>query len=803
MTERSSAQEGRNVWQRFSALQAQMDKAPDAMPEALGESLEELRTALEELQVSEEALRQQNEELAKMRGALEEQRQRYRELFEFAPDAYLVTDADANIREANRAAALLFGVEARFLAGKPLITFVDPEQHPAFLTELSRLPRARRRHEWELRLRPRSGQPVDALATVDVVSDPEGRPSTLRWLLHDFSERKRADVEIRTQNAALEGRVRERTTQVERAQQRTEELLAREQAARADAEAAERRFAFLAEASRLLASSLDYETTLASITRLAVPRLADWCAIDVVEEEQAVRRVAMTGHDLTTEEQARELERRYPPQPGTPFGVRSVLATGYSEFHPSISNALLAAHDAPQLRLLQDLGVRSYMCVPLVARGRTLGALTLVRMSADRRYSRDDLTLAEDLARRSALAVENARLYHEAQKANEAKDHFLAVLSHELRTPLTPIQGSVELLRRVAGDPERVRQTADVVERNVRLQTSLVNDLLDLSRITRGKLSLDRRPTNLAELIDQTLDGLRAEVETAGLTLTWERPPEELCADVDPFRIQQVLLNLVGNAIKYTPTGGRVSLTLAREGRTARLVVEDTGIGISPEALPRIFQMFHQEEGVALRRGLGIGLALVASLVRMHDGRVWAESEGLGHGSRFIVEFPVGTGVQALRRSGAQAGRDPVSPERPNARTPERLSPARLLLVEDNADSRETMREVLELLGYEVREAASAEEALALLAGWQPDAILSDIGLPGTDGCELMQRVRQMPEQTGVVAVAITGYGTREDRDSALAAGFDLHVAKPLDLTALDRQLQELLAAPRPAAAHP
>lgn len=781
-----------------------MDKTSDAVPEALGESLEELRTALEELQVSEEALRQQNEELAATRGALEEQRQRYRELFEFAPDAYLVTDANANIREANRAAALLFGVEDRFLAGKPLITFVDPEQHPAFLTELSRLARARRRHEWELRLRPRSGQPVDALATVDVVSDPEGRASALRWLLHDFSDRKRADVQIRTLNAALEGRVRERTTQVERAQQRTEELLAREQAARADAEAAERRFAFLAEASRLLASSLDYETTLASVTRLAVPRLADWCAIDVVEEEQTVRRVAMTGHDLTTEEQARELERRYPPQPGTPFGVRSVLATGYSEFHPSISNALLAAHDAPQLRLLRDLGVRSYMCVPLVARGRTLGALTLVRMSSDRRYSRDDLTLAEDLARRSALAVENARLYHEAQRANEAKDHFLAVLSHELRTPLTPIQGSVELLRRVAGDPERVRQTADVVERNVRLQTSLVNDLLDLSRITRGKLSLDRRPTNLAELIDQTLDGLRAEVETAGLTLTWERPPEELCAEVDPFRIQQVLLNLVGNAIKYTPTGGRVGLTLAREGRTARLVVEDTGIGISPEALPRIFQMFHQEEGVGLRRGLGIGLALVASLVRMHDGRVWAESEGLGHGSRFIVELPVMPPAAAV-----PGARCPVpdesrsSPSGTGHRAPGTASAASILLVEDNADSRETMREVLELLGYEVREAASAEEALALLAEWRPEAILSDIGLPGTDGCELIRRVRRMPEQAGVVAVAITGYGTSEDREAALTAGFDLHVAKPLDLTALDHQLQELLAGRREIAEAP
>jgi PAS domain S-box-containing protein len=794
MTERRIAQGIEELHRRVSALEASAGNVSSEQPVTPVELFEELRTSLEELQVAEEELRQQNEELAVTREALEAERLRYRELFECAPDGYLVTDAEGTIREANRAAARLLQVEPRFLVGKPMIAFVVGEAHSAFYGGLTRLRQVGRLPEWEVRLQPRTGAPVDAILTVEVVADREGRPSGLRWLVRDFSQRKRMEADIRRLNVELEGRVQERTRELEGAHERTEELLSREQAARTDAESAQRRFAFLAEASRLLAASLDYETTLASVTRLAVPRLADWCAVDLVEEEPSARRVAATHLDPATEAQARELERRYPHQPDAPYGVRKVLRNGQSEFHPSISDALLAeaARDLEQLRLLRELGVQSYMCVPLVARGRTVGALTLVRMSPERRYSRDDLTLAEDLARRAALAVDNARLYYEAQKANEAKEHFLAILSHELRTPLTPIQGSVELLRRVAEDPQRVRQAADVVERNVRLQTSLVNDLLDLSRITRGKLSLDRQPTGLGELIDQTLDGLRAEMEGAGLTLTWERPAEEICAEVDPFRIQQVLLNLVGNAIKYTPPGGRICLSLERTGDFARMTVEDTGIGISHEALPQIFEMFHQEEGAGLRQGLGIGLALVLSLVRLHEGHVWAESDGLGRGSRFMVELPA-VDEKVRGREGESVGdsslRVPTTPQ------PFVPSSPSVLIVEDNADSRETMREVLELLGYEVREAASADAALALLAGWHPDAILSDIGLPGTDGCELMRRVRQMPAQADVVAVAITGYGTREDREHALSAGFNAHVPKPLDLLALDRQIRELLAA--------
>jgi signal transduction histidine kinase len=397
----------------------------------------------------------------------------------------------------------------------------------------------------------------------------------------------------------------------------------------------------------------------------------------------------------------------------------------------------------------------------------------------------------------------------ELREANQAKDHFLAVLSHELRTPLTPIQACVELLRQGAGEPERVRRAADIIERNVRLQTSLVNDLLDLSRITRGKLRLERRPVPLVELISQTLDGLRAEADAAGIALVWELPETELHAEVDPLRMQQIVLNLVSNAIKYTPSGGRVSLELAiagteRRGDTAtvgssrapltpspphpvvRLTVADTGVGIAPEALPQIFEMFHQEADPG-RRGLGIGLALVQSLARMHGGRVWAESEGPGRGSRFIVEL-------AALPAAPKAAPAPPESSWNGHRAPE------VLLVEDSRDSREMLAEVLSLLGYQTRGAASADEALALLAGWRPDIILSDIGLPRVDGYELIRRIRRLPELTGVVALAVTGYGTGDDREQALAAGFDGHLTKPLDVAALDRQLRDLLPVSPPVA---
>jgi two-component system sensor histidine kinase/response regulator len=424
------------------------------------------------------------------------------------------------------------------------------------------------------------------------------------------------------------------------------------------------------------------------------------------------------------------------------------------------------------------------------------GAFDFIQKPIDREYFIASLKRAIQL-RRLARQVEEQKVAlerhaneleamvqertRELLDANQAKDRFLAILSHELRTPLTPIQASVELLRRSVHDPKRVLRAADVIERNVRLQTRLVNDLLDLSRITRGKLALDLRPVALSELVGQTLDGLRSDADAARLTLAWAPPASELYANIDSFRIQQVLLNLVSNAIKYTESGGEIHVELRATGQSALLTVADNGIGMAAEALPLIFDMFHQEEEGPARRGLGIGLALVESLARIQGGRVWAESDGLGRGSRFTLELPTIPSPQICA----------TAP--PSISKWDRSVPG-VLVVEDSADSRETLSEVLETFGYQVRSAASAEEALVLLTQWQPAVILSDIGLPGVDGYELMRQVRRMPQLSAVIALAATGYGSLENQRDALAAGFDAHVTKPIDLTALDRQLKELLA---------
>jgi CheY-like chemotaxis protein len=280
-------------------------------------------------------------------------------------------------------------------------------------------------------------------------------------------------------------------------------------------------------------------------------------------------------------------------------------------------------------------------------------------------------------------------------------------------------------------------------------------------------------------------------VADARLTLTCELPESEIYVEADASRIQQVLLNLLNNAIRYTPENGRIGVTLTRAGADARLIVADTGIGIAPEALPRIFEMFRQEGEGGDRKGLGIGLALVESLVTLHGGRVWAESEGLGRGSRFIVELP------ALRPSAASgAGLAPGGDGddfRFRPRGPSAGEGATILVVEDSPDGRESLCEGLELLGYHVHAVGSAEEALVLLAEEHPDVLVSDIGLPGMDGFALMRRVRQMAEQAGVAAVAVTGYAATASAEQARAAGFDAYLVKPFDLDALDRELRALL----------
>jgi PAS domain S-box-containing protein len=372
------------------------------------------------------------------------------------------------------------------------------------------------------------------------------------------------------------------------------------------------------------------------------------------------------------------------------------------------------------------------------------------------------------------------RAERELQSASRAKDQFLAVLSHELRTPLAAIQAGVDLLRcaRTAGGPPAAN-AMDVIDRNVKLQARLVDDLLDLSRLTRGSLTIERAPVPLDDVVLSAVSGCRAEAERAGISLDTSSEPG-LWVEADASRLQQVFINLVGNAVKFTPSGGRVSVFVSADGRRGRVVVEDTGVGIEAARLADIFEMFRQGE-IAARRaaGLGIGLALVKSIVEMHGGSVWAESPGPGKGSRFIVELPLRAPPSARAEPElAGSGRSPV----------------KMLLVEDNRDTREMLAETLTALRYEVIAVESAEQALDVLAKGFVDVIVADIGLPGMDGYEMMRRARSLPSCARCPAFALTGYGTLEDKRRALSAGYTDHLTKPVDCRELDRRLRSLNA---------
>ena len=415
----------------------------------------------------------------------------------------------------------------------------------------------------------------------------------------------------------------------------------RQEQMRAEAERHSTRMAFLAEASTLL-GSLDYEASFRRLAELAVPSLGDWCAIDV-EREGLLVRVAIAHPDPRMIETARELHERYPVNMHAPRGAPKVLRTGQSEIYPDVTDEILAAtaRDPEHLGRLRALAIRSVLLAPLTARGRTLGVLTLVSSAPDRRYGPGDLAFVEEVARRAAIALDNARLYEEAQRGNRAKDEFLALLSHELRTPLNAIMGWAQLLTDAdRGDAARARGL-EVIQRNARLQADLVDGLLDVTRVATGGLPLAREPIEIGEAVAASVEAMRPLAEDRGVTV--QLTVAGRCrVSADPNRLQQVFSNLLSNALKFSEKGGTIDVRVSRAPRAAEVAFTDTGAGIAPEFLPHVFERFRQGDSSTTRRhgGLGLGLWLVRELVRVHGGTVTAASEGPGRGSTFTVRLP-------------------------------------------------------------------------------------------------------------------------------------------------------------------
>jgi PAS domain S-box-containing protein len=397
-------------------------------------------------------------------------------------------------------------------------------------------------------------------------------------------------------------------------------------------------------------------------------------------------------------------------------------------------------------------------------------------------------------ARERLLLAEAER--EAAVLANQAKDEFLAVLSHELRNPLAAMLGWLDLIRMGTLDSSGSLRAIESIERAALRQKRLVSDLLDVSRIVSGRFGVERRPFDLGRLVSDCVEEARAEAAAKGVMFEHRAPGRPLVVSGDPERLEQVVENLFSNALKFTPSGGRIEVALAEAGGRARVVVTDSGAGIAAEMLPRIFERFWQARARSARsEGLGLGLAIVKHIVEEHGGTIGAESEGADRGARFTLELPLEVGLQA-----GPAAEDPEPAAREGGA---RLA---VLLVDDDVDTREALALLLGERDMDVTEAGSVAEAIALLEKGAPDVVVTDIGMPQADGFDLLRSLRKRDEATGryTPTIAVTGYAAGQDRREALHAGFDDHLAKPVEIDALVAKIRALrltaLTAPKPAA---
>lgn len=539
-------------------------------------------------------------------------------LFDGIRDAVVVADAEtARVVLWNPAAAELFGYAAADALLLHLPDLVDDLlETPQWSATLAG---TAARQTVELFGRRKSGDDVYVELTLSRLQSAGGRGHVLA-VVRDVTERRQAEEE------RME-RVRER--------------IAEEHVA-----AANRRLAVLAEASRLLDASLDYERTLQEVARVAVRTLADWCIVHLLQADGTIGWLALAHGDPAKEALARELQERYPATEG----VARVLRTGLSEMYGDVGSEHdreARAHDAEHLRMLRELDSRSVMIVPLVARGHMLGAVSLISTSADRMYDAADLAIAEELARRCGQAVDNARLHQDATSAVKARDRFVSIASHELRTPIARVKGYAEMLLAAHSDgdltDEMLRRSVQRIDSASDRLAGLVRDLLDVSRITAGNLPLRLRSVDVTELVREVVGRYQEHLSgTASGVLLLDIAATPVSVFADPERLEQVLTNLLDNAVKYSPDGPELTVRLQPKARGVLLEVSDRGIGLPPATADRIFEPFSRAANAEERQitGMGLGLYICRNIVEQHHGRIWAKSEGEGAGTTMCVWLP-------------------------------------------------------------------------------------------------------------------------------------------------------------------
>jgi PAS domain S-box-containing protein len=735
-----------------------------------------LNHSLGNLQSVEEQLRRQNEELTAAHRALEKERSSYQALFDFAPDGYVVTGFEGAIREANTAAAALLNTPKELLPGQSLSEFMVPSDRAEFRERLHalHLGSIERVEDWQASIRPRNLPPIPAALTV-VAERSAPAVAGLRWLIRDVTERRRLEKE---RERWLVGQAKAR---------------------------AARRFEFLAEASSLLVRSLDVEASLSSVANLTASFSAGWCFISVVEPDGSLRQLEAAHADPSAADLAKQLRRH------CLFGGPAAGNHRSSLDHPQIVHPLTEewcnrAADGPEhAELLRQLSGGGAMVLPLRFHNRLMGVLTLISPFGTHRYRPSDRIVTEDLARRCALALENARLYREmvaqrdkAERASRAKDEFVAILGHELRNPLTPVIGWTRILKNhtlISRDP-LLAEGVRAMEKNAMTLARLVGDCTDMAKISEGKIQIERAFVNLNHIVTASVDAIREMADEREIKLTVDLTPEPVPVLGDAMRLEQVIMNLLINAVKYTNSGGLVSIrTVIFDGET-RVEVSDTGIGIDRAFLEQIFEPFRQgtTSWLTSRSGLGLGLAIARRIVELHGGQVWAESQGLGCGSTFCIRLPLS----------ARTEEEPHA-EEPAMRSTDKENGVRILLIEDSEDILFLMKADLESMGHTVITAINGQLGLEAARAHRPDLIVSDVKMPVLDGYQLMRTLRGIAELSATPAIALTGFGSKADIERARAAGFDACLskpAKPEEIGLLIRQLTEkkpaVPAGPRP-----
>ena len=546
---------------------------------------------------------------------------------------------------------------------------------------------------------------------------------------------------------------------------------------------------FLAEASAILGSSLDSETTLASLARRAVPELGDWCVIDVVDRQGTPVRVATAAADRADD----EVLGRYPPNPNSPHGVYKVLRTGTSELVPEVSEEMVdrVAWDAEHAQILRNF-VQSYLCVPLRAGNRVLGAMVLVRTTPTPPYGERDLALAEEVARRAGLAVENARLYAEMRDASAQKSRFLSAVSHDLRTPANAITLLSSLIRKEAeqmapGEASRLLERCRRLEHASSSFADLLSDLLEIGSFDSGQKRLREEDFALSDVIEESLATCAASAREKGLRLRvrWHVPPPAIIGDRTDYG--RVLQNHESNAVKFTHRGFvKVEVSRAADG-SLQIGVRDTGPGIPPEHISSVFSEFFQLQNDERDRskGSGLGLAISRRIMLALDGSLRVESQ-FGVGSLFTANLPAS-------RVLPQTPGDTRRSDGPSRSEHHLTNGVSVLVVDDDPTSREALTELLEEEGYEVLSAAGGEEGLEAARKHRPDLLLLDMMMPGIDGVEVIRRIRREASLDRLRIIALTGDVTRARLQNVFEAGADRFVAKPFRIPELLDSVRTIL----------